>query len=488
MHRLLKRQLRKAFPDGVPEKGDTLDAKQLQKFIELVNQGYQSMAEQLTITERSLDLSCTELTKRNNTLSLILDALPDMSFWIDKEGLVRDIRPGNFPSSFISSEENFKELEEVSIVKSSPELANFLKSYQTKDKYVAELNLYANQTQYQVKARLTAISHNRWLLVLRDISLSKQLEMLQKQRLEQIQKAQKQLQGLVNAAPMGIVICNPNQEIIMVNQYISHVFDKPKREFLGLNPSELVSSKHHLTLQANINDVLLNQEEEYNRRLDIVLTLPSDEYMQAEIALSTLMFEDQLLLIMSISDISERKQLEKQLRILAATDPLTGAYNRRSFNDFTERAIGTCQHMKSPLSLIILDIDFFKKINDTYGHAAGDEVLISVVEKISEVTRDTDILGRLGGEEFAVALPNATLELANDVAERIREGIENMVVTNGTQNIRLTVSLGVVTLTDSMLNNPLEMAINSADEYLYFAKEHGRNRVINSEQYTKLTS
>lgn len=366
MHRLLKRQLRKAFPNGVPKEGETFNADQINTFIEMVDQGYQSMAEQLTMTERTLDLSCTELTNRNQTLSLILDALPDMSFWIDKEGLVRDIRSGNFSPPFIDAEENFKAIEDLDIVINSPELKNFLKNYQSKSGKAAELNLYAQETHYQVKARITPISHTRWLLVLRDISLTKQLEMLQKQRMEQIQKAQKQLQGLVNAAPTGIVICNPKQEIIMVNQYISTIFQKPKGEFLGKNPTELVAVKHRTSLRAQVIDVLKCEQEECSRRLDTAITLPSGNLMQAEIALSTLMFDDQLLIIMSISDISDRKQLEKKLRVLASTDPLTGALNRRSFNDYTERAISTCIRINRPLSLIILDIDFFKKINDTY--------------------------------------------------------------------------------------------------------------------------
>lgn len=488
MHRLLKRQLRKAFPNGVPKEGETFNADQINTFIEMVDQGYQSMAEQLTMTERTLDLSCTELTNRNQTLSLILDALPDMSFWIDKEGLVRDIRSGNFSPPFIDSEENFKAIEDLDIVINSPELKNFLTNYQSKSGKAAELNLYAHETHYQVKARITPISRTRWLLVLRDISLTKQLEMLQKQRMEQIQKAQKQLQGLVNAAPTGIVICNPKQEIIMVNQYISTVFQKPKREFLGKNPTELVAVKHRTSLRAQVIDVLKCEQEECSRRLDTAITLPSGNLMQAEIALSTLMFDDQLLIIMSISDISDRKQLEKKLRALASTDPLTGALNRRSFNDYTERAISTCIRINRPLSLIILDIDFFKKINDTYGHAAGDEVLVAVVSKIGEVTRDVDILGRLGGEEFAVALPNSSLELAKEIAERIRQEIERMVVINCNHNIRLTVSLGVITLSGTSLEKPLECAINSADEYLYFAKEHGRNQVVDSEGFKKRTS
>ena len=193
MHRLLKRQLRKAFPNGVPKEGETFNADQINTFIEMVDQGYQSMAEQLTMTERTLDLSCAELTNRNQTLSLILDALPDMSFRIDKDGLVRDIRSGNFCTPFIGSDENFKAIENLDIVKNSPELKNFLKNYTSKNGKVAELELYAHETQYQVKARITAISNTRWLVVLRDISLTKQLEMLQKQRMEQIKKAQKQL-------------------------------------------------------------------------------------------------------------------------------------------------------------------------------------------------------------------------------------------------------------------------------------------------------
>ncbi len=488
MHRLLKRQLRKAFSNGIPKNGENFSSEQFNEFINLVEQGYQSMSEQLTIIERSLDLSCTELNSRNNTLSLILDALPDMSLWLDKEGIVRDIRSGNFFPTLIDSNENFIAIDKLSIVVNSPELANFVDNYQNKDGYVAELNLYSNETHYQVKAQITAINHKQWLLVLRDISLVKQLEILQKHRMDQIKKSQKQLQELANAAPTGFVICNPDQEIIMVNQYISNIFQKPKKEFLGKYPTELVANKHRHFLQEQLIDVLKSRNNESNRRIDITLTLPSGSMIQAEVALSTLMFDGQLLVIMSISDISDRKQLENKLRILAETDPLTGAFNRRSFNDHTERAIASCRRMNYPLSLIMLDIDFFKRINDKYGHVAGDEVLIAVVSKIKEVTRKMDILGRVGGEEFAIALPNTSFELANEVAERIRETIENMSVINNKNSIKLTASLGLITLSDCQLEKPLENAINSADQYLYFAKKHGRNMVVDSAGYNTHTN
>jgi len=176
------------------------------------------------------------------------------------------------------------------------------------------------------------------------------------------------------------------------------------------------------------------------------------------------------------TDISERKDLEAELTQQAHLDYLTGLSNRRHFMAQGEAELSRAIRYDKPLSLMMLDIDFFKNVNDTYGHQMGDTVL-QVLSKICQDTlRQVDVAGRLGGEEFAVILPETTSEEALDVAERLRKAIVNTDVTIPVGlPIHFTVSIGVTTLNNKDVN--IDMLLHQADQALYEAKEAGRNRV-----------
>ncbi|MDO9106368.1 MAG: diguanylate cyclase [Methylovulum sp.] len=168
------------------------------------------------------------------------------------------------------------------------------------------------------------------------------------------------------------------------------------------------------------------------------------------------------------------EEANRQLEILAATDPLTGAYNRRYF--FMRAGVEVKRGIRyaHPVSLVALDIDFFKRINDVYGHAAGDKVLIELVLSVQATMRPSDILARFGGEEFVVLLPETDSGEAVNVAERIRLGIAALRVDAGQGvEISMTVSAGVATLTDA--KDSIENLLKRADQAMYKAKDEGRN-------------
>lgn len=175
-------------------------------------------------------------------------------------------------------------------------------------------------------------------------------------------------------------------------------------------------------------------------------------------------------------DISERKRMETELRTLANTDPLTGASNRRHFLEQAGRELARSERYATPTALLIMDIDYFKRINDTYGHAVGDAVLQALVTTSRATLRGTDLFGRLGGEEFAAVLIAAPADTAALVAERLRAAVAGLEVRNQGQTVRLTVSIGVG------LRRPGELAIEEllkrTDAALYQAKDRGRNRVV----------
>jgi diguanylate cyclase (GGDEF)-like protein/PAS domain S-box-containing protein len=177
-----------------------------------------------------------------------------------------------------------------------------------------------------------------------------------------------------------------------------------------------------------------------------------------------------------IRDISERKRTEEELFRLATTDSLTGALNRRYFNERCGQEIHRSKRYGGCLSALMLDLDHFKRINDTSGHAAGDEVLRAFARLCAAQLRVTDLFGRLGGEEFAVALPGTSFEGAVVVAERLRKAISEAVVeVNGTE-IRFTVSVGVTEWATE--DRTMDDVHRRADEAMYEAKGQGRNRVV----------
>ncbi len=174
-------------------------------------------------------------------------------------------------------------------------------------------------------------------------------------------------------------------------------------------------------------------------------------------------------------EIARREALEDELRQLANTDALTGAANRRHFLEICDTELQRARRYGRPMALLMMDIDHFKRINDSHGHAFGDEVLKRLVETCQADLRGQDVLGRLGGEEFAVVMPECTLEAAESVAERLRRTLAAVAVPTAGGSVDFTVSIGVV---DWAPERSLEATLERADKAMYAAKSAGRNRVV----------
>ncbi|MCA9778677.1 MAG: diguanylate cyclase, partial [Candidatus Eremiobacteraeota bacterium] len=174
-------------------------------------------------------------------------------------------------------------------------------------------------------------------------------------------------------------------------------------------------------------------------------------------------------------EIKERIRAQEELRVLATTDSLTGASNRRHFLELSEKEFDRVRRYPAPLSALMLDADHFKSINDTYGHDVGDQVLQALSRTILSGLRSTEIFGRLGGEEFAVALPSTGLEGASIVAERLRRSVEELEVPVDGKVVCFTISVGVAEVTDE--DASFAAVLSRADQALYRAKSGGRNKV-----------
>lgn len=187
---------------------------------------------------------------------------------------------------------------------------------------------------------------------------------------------------------------------------------------------------------------------------------------------------------------------------LGYQDGLTNAYNRRYFDERLKHEIDRCLRNKTDLVCLFIDIDFFKKVNDTYGHQVGDAVLVRLVALMQDQVRSSDIVARYGGEEFAVILPETGLQIANEVAERIRSQVESQKLIINDNTLSTTVSIGMASLsqikyqigaTDADQLNKIadkidKLLLGKADEALYQAKQTGRNQVVIKKMATDLRS
>ncbi|WP_455756963.1 GGDEF domain-containing protein [Sulfurimonas sp.] len=173
---------------------------------------------------------------------------------------------------------------------------------------------------------------------------------------------------------------------------------------------------------------------------------------------------------------AELIELSQQLKFLANNDPMTNIFNRRYLLEIADVYIKTSKREKTDLCVVMLDIDHFKNINDTYGHDVGDKVIIACADIVKQNIRETDIFARFGGEEFVILLPNTNIDGAFDLCDKIRMLIEANILEN---DVSVTVSMGITKYNDK--SEDIDALIKKADLGLYEAKETGRNQVVRRE-------
>jgi len=206
-----------------------------------------------------------------------------------------------------------------------------------------------------------------------------------------------------------------------------------------------------------------------------IFTLSLDEVIQHRVFTLTSLNNLWLLaVIMGIAIWAQLSQLHMQLKLFeqATTDALTGLLTRRSFMTQAESELSRAERYNRTLSMALLDLDYFKRVNDNFGHQAGDKVLIAFASQLKEALRTTDIIGRYGGEEFIIVLPETSVEEARKVIQRVLDNCREMVIVHDNKEIRFTVSAG---LGEVLVD--VQSSIHYVDEALYKAKEDGRDRI-----------
>lgn len=292
------------------------------------------------------------------------------------------------------------------------------------------------------------------------------------------------IEAIHEASPDGILVVDGNGMVVSHNKRMFEVFDIAPEEVLHVGDEDLVGKPDDHLLSRALE--LIRDPDSFLQRVQELYANPDIEDL-CEIELKdgrTLERHSKALWganrryigrVWFFRDITARKELERALEEISYRDPLTGVANRRHFFERAREEFARGRRYGNELSLIMVDIDHFKRINDRWGHAAGDRVLRNLCNAAQAVLRQEDLLGRLGGEEFAVLVPDTGLDGAFIVAERLRLQIAAQAVTEGSDIIRYTVSAGVTTLAAE--DSSTECALQRADEALYVAKRAGRNCV-----------
>lgn len=226
--------------------------------------------------------------------------------------------------------------------------------------------------------------------------------------------------------------------------------------------------------------ILLTAKNEVNDRV-VGLDYGADDYLGKPFATAELLARVRAAFRL-IALQNELKEKNQMLHDATIRDSLTQVFNRHHFNEVISNEVSRTKRYENNLALIILDIDHFKSVNDTYGHLVGDEVLKHVARTLKEKTRENDTVARYGGEEFTVILPETNMRNASEAAEKLRSVIEssNYQLENGNQ-IKITISAGIASFQENECQNVNEL-VDKADQALLIAKRSGRNRIMISEE------
>ncbi len=278
-------------------------------------------------------------------------------------------------------------------------------------------------------------------------------------------------ENIIQTIGEAIVFEDKDGNFIFINPAAENLLGYAEKELLGIHWTKIFPEDLHQNIREEIaKNKLRYYESEVltkdKQRIPVIISARS-LYQQGKLTgiLATLI------------DIRQRVETEEKLRQYAMTDSLTGIFNRRYFFEIALQELERAKRYRRPLSVILFDIDSFKKVNDTYGHGVGDHALRMICEECGKNLRENDIFARYGGEEFVVLLPETSQERAMLIAERIRRNIAELNIPANGEKISITSSFGVTSL-EAATCFDLDEILLCADKALYGAKKQGRNRVV----------
>jgi len=303
-----------------------------------------------------------------------------------------------------------------------------------------------------------------------------ELEHLVQTRTGELAEREELLRSITNAAQDAVILIDRAGTVTYWNPAAERMFGYTVFEMAGQNLHDLVAPERYLEQhRAQFSNYIESGEGPLiGRTITVQAKRRNGEEFPVEVALSAVKLRGQWCAVGIVRDATERMQIEERLKHLATTDVLTGILNRRRFDEVLADEIHRAARFSSPLSLILFDIDHFKRINDTCGHQAGDRALIQLALAVSGAIRTIDVFARWGGEEFVILAPNCDLNASRLLAEKLRMMVEKQRFADAGQ---VTCSFGVV---EYAPGDDADSLIKKVDRCLYHAKASGRNRVETS--------
>ncbi|MGB3368667.1 MAG: diguanylate cyclase [Acidaminobacteraceae bacterium] len=305
------------------------------------------------------------------------------------------------------------------------------------------------------------------------------IEITDKKKLENnLSIISKRYEAVVEAAYDGIVTIDENYNVNMINNSAKYIFDVKSEEIIGKPLTKLMPMKFrdkHSDYVKAFQHSSVNSRPMQSRAPVRGLRSDGSEF-PIEVTISKIKVQDKTEMTAVIRDISERSKLVEELSKAAKEDLLTGLCNRRYFTELFLKEAERGKRFIKPVTIVMMDLDYFKKVNDVYGHAGGDHVLIEISKLIMDSKREIDVFSRWGGEEFMALLIETSLEEAAVWAERIREKIENLIMNFNGKDIKVTCSMGIVSREG--MNVVIDSMLTDVDKMLYKAKASGRNVVV----------
>lgn len=282
----------------------------------------------------------------------------------------------------------------------------------------------------------------------------------------------KDLEFLLGHIPAPALIIDKNKLIVAQNEKMTSIFgcdgEKDIKQFGNVLD---VRAKKYLEKFFRRTDNL-----ECAEPLNATLVLsPPERNMHVELSWKKIKIRDISLWLVLVYPIDELRKEINELKFQATRDELTGVENRWSFFSKFEQEIRRARRYRQNLSLLLIDVDHFKRINDSFGHRAGDVLLQSLTRSVAPLLRESDVFGRLGGDEFAILMPSTDITQAREVAKRINHVVFSSTVCVGSENIYFSISLGVASSCGKTIEK--NSLLDSCDVALYKAKNAGRNTV-----------
>jgi len=276
----------------------------------------------------------------------------------------------------------------------------------------------------------------------------------------------------LNAIPQ--IVVNKDRVIVKANKKFLSLFKYKAKDILGkqtvvLTPNKKKFKEYETHFIQTKSGTITSNELEYKKSDNTLfwVKLEGNQISQKK---------DEPLILWSFIDIDNEVKYREELKLLASVDPMTKLYNRRYFSEISESIFNLSKRDKTQTTVMILDIDKFKKINDTYGHKVGDDVIISTANILKTKMRKSDLVSRWGGEEFVVLLPQTDINGGMVIAEALRKTVENLIIyLKNKIKLKFTISIGLSEIDYKDKN--IESSIRRADIALYKAKNSGRNKI-----------